>query len=61
MLYHVDKDAGLTLSRWQPEDPYVIAIAFFGWFPAGITVLLAIFVRDLLRYFIRKPKQSSGD
>ena len=60
MLYSIDKDAGLTLTSWQPEAPYVIAIVFFGWFPAGVTVLLAIFVRDLSRYFSQKPNLSGG-
>jgi hypothetical protein len=33
-----------TVSRWVPEGPAVIAMVFFGWFYAGITVLLSVMV-----------------
>ena len=53
-LYAINEKAGRTFSQWVPEGPAVIAVAFVGWIPAGVTVLLGILTRDLTRHFGRE-------
>jgi hypothetical protein len=49
VAYQIDRDFGREVAtHWVPEGPAVVAMAFFGWFYAGITVLLALLVRRVV-------------
>jgi hypothetical protein len=45
MVYPFDEPLAHKISTSLPDGPAVIEMAFFGWFYAGITVLLALFLK----------------
>lgn len=49
IAYQVSPDFARSMSSWLPEGPAVVAIVFVGWVYAGPTVLLALFVRRMLK------------
>ena len=52
IAYQIDRDLGREVeAHWVPEGPAVVAVTFFGWFYAGIIVLLALLVRRVVRWF----------
>ena len=42
ILYKIDHDISHRWSNCFPEPPLIIAMIFFGWFYAGIPVLIAM-------------------
>ena len=50
----IDRDLGREIFLdWAPEGPCVVAMTFFGWLYAAITVFLAMLVR-WIRQLLRK-------
>lgn len=43
------REVAQSVSRWMPEGRAVVAMLFFGWYYAGITVLLAVGVARFRR------------
>ncbi len=57
VAFQVDRDLGREIAaHWMPEGPAVVAVTFFGWFYAGLTILLALLVRRSIRW--RKGEKS---
>lgn len=64
VAFQIDRDFGRTVSNWVPEGPGVVAMAFFGWLYAGITVLFALLVRRVFRSpksCVSQPRTDEGN
>lgn len=62
VAYQIDPDFAVEVAmHWVPEGPAVVAVTFFGWFYAGIAVLLAMIVRKLVRWFKQRGAQTNTD
>ena len=57
----IDRDLGREVAlHWVPEGPAVVAMVFFGWFYAGILVLLAFLVRRVVVKLKRRDLHASN-
>jgi glucan phosphoethanolaminetransferase (alkaline phosphatase superfamily) len=56
----IGKDFGREVAtNWMPEGPGVVAMAFFGWIYAGITVLLALIVKRVIQWSKQRKRSIS--
>ena len=51
-----DRHAARVVCDWVAEPPIIIGMLFFGWFYAGIIVLLAVLARWVRSRFVRRAQ-----
>jgi hypothetical protein len=56
----IDPAADKWICNWVPDPPGIIGIIFFGWYPAGVIVLIAFLTKRAIHWISTRKKPAEN-
>jgi hypothetical protein len=57
LISHViDPAADKWICNWVPDPPGIIGVIFFGWYPAGVIILIALLSKHAIHWISTRMK-----